>query len=94
MAWNLTLQQSKDIERIEKLAIRIIHRQYEYNQALFVSNLKTLKERRDDLCVGLIKNMLQPTHRLHSVLPGKLGDIKEREIRANGQKIYIFFCKT
>ena len=94
MAWNLTLEQSRDIERIEKRAIRIIHPQYEYNQALVVSNLKTLKERRDDLCVGLIKHMLQPTHRLHSVLPGKLGDIKEREIRANGQKIYIFFCKT
>ena len=53
---NLTLEQSKDIERIEKRAIRIIHPQYEYNQALFVSNLKSLKERKDDLCVGLVKN--------------------------------------
>ena len=61
---------------------------------LVVSNLKTLKERRDDLCVGLIKNMLQPSNRLHSLLPGNVGDIKEREIRANGQKMYIFFCKT
>ena len=94
MAWNFTLEQSKGIERIEKRAIIIIHPQYEYNKALVVSNLKTLKERRDDLCIGLIKNMLQPTHRLNSLLPGKLGDIKEREIRANGQKIYIFFCKT
>ena len=68
LAWNLTLEQSKDIERIEKRAIRIIHPQYEYNQALVVSNLKTLKERRDDLCVGLIKYMLQPTHRLHTVV--------------------------
>ena len=93
LVWNLTLEQSKDIERIEKRAIRIIHPQYEYNQALVVSNLKTLKERRDDLCVGLIKNMLQPTHRLHSLLLGKLGDIKEREIRANGQKICNIFVK-
>ena len=61
--------------------------------ALVVSNLKTLKERRDDLCVGLIKHMLQPTHRLHSLLLGKLGDIKEREIRANGQKICNIFVK-
>ena len=76
MAWNLTLEQSKDIERIEKRAIRIIHPQYEYNQALVESNLKTLKERRDDLCVGLIKNMLQPTHRLHSLFPGKLGTLR------------------
>ena len=53
MAWNLTLEQSKDIERIEKRAIRIIHLQYEHNQALVVSNLKTLKEGRDDLCVDL-----------------------------------------
>ena len=49
LAWNLTLQQSKDIERIEKRAIRIIHPQYEYHQALVVSNLKFLKDRRDDL---------------------------------------------
>ena len=62
--------------------------------ALTVYNLKIPKDRREDLCVGLIKNMLQPTHRLHSLLPGKFGDIKEREIRANSQKIYIFFCKT
>ena len=33
LVWNLTLEQSKDIERIEKRAIRIIHPQYEYNQA-------------------------------------------------------------
>ena len=44
MAWNLTLQQSKHIERIEKRSIRIIHPQYEYNQALAVSNLKILKD--------------------------------------------------
>ena len=94
MAWNFTLEQSKGIERIEKRAIIIIHPKYEYNKALVVSNLKSLKERRDDLCEGFIKNMLQTTHRLHSLLPGKLRDIKEREIRANGQKIYIFFCKT
>ena len=53
MAWNLTLEQTKDSERIEKRAIRIIHLQYEHNQALVVSNLKTLKEGRDDLCVDL-----------------------------------------
>ena len=38
--------------------------------------------------------MLQPAHRLHSLLPRKLGDIKERETRANGQKMYNFFFKT
>ena len=33
-------------------------------------------------------------HRLHGLLPKKLNDIRERETRTNGEKIYNFFCNT
>lgn len=38
--------------------------------------------------------MLQPAHKLHSLLPRKHLEIRERKPRANGQNIYDFFCKT
>ena len=38
--------------------------------------------------------MLEPSHKLHDLLPKKLNDIRERETRANGNKIYNFFCTT
>ncbi len=36
--------------------------------------------------------MLEPSHRLHGLLPKKLNDIRERETRTNGEKIYNFFA--
>ena len=44
----------------------------------------------DDLCIDLIKNVLQPTHKLHGLLPDKHSNIKMRETRANSIKIYKF----
>ena len=56
-----------DIERVQKQALRIIvPPEYEYNRALQECELKTLQERRDDLCVRLIKQMSEPSHNLHS----------------------------
>jgi hypothetical protein len=37
--------------------------------ALQECELKTLQERRDDLCVRLIKQMSEPSHKLYSLLP-------------------------
>ena len=42
--------------------------------------LKTLQERRDDLCVRLIKQMSEPSHKLHSLLPRKCSEVKGREL--------------
>ena len=39
----------------------------------------------------LLEDMLEPSHRLHGLLPKKLNDIRERETRRNGEKIYNFF---
>ena len=38
--------------------------------------------------------MLKSLHKPHGILPKKLNDIRERETRANGNKIYNFFCTT
>lgn len=91
---NLTHQQSADIERIQKRALRIIYAVYDYDQLLHKSGLKTLRERRDNLCVDLIKNMSKPSHKLHSLLPKKIGQVRERDTRTNDQSYYNYTYKT
>ena len=91
---NLTQAQRIDIERVQKRALRIIVPEYEYNRALQECALKTLQQRRDDLCVRLIKQMSEPSHKLHSLLPRKCSEVKERETRTNSGKFYNFFCRT
>ena len=91
---NLTQAQRIDIERVQKRALRIIVPEYEYSRALQECGLKTLQQRRDDLCVRLIEQMSEPSHKLHSVLPRKCSEVKERETRTNSGKFYNFFCRT
>ena len=77
---NLTVEQSNDIERLQKRALRIIlpYAWYELrscitsDHALRQSNLKTLKGRRDVMCVDMIKKMSNPGHKLHHLLPMKV----------------------
>ena len=92
--WNggLTQEQEKSIEfeRIQKRVLRIIYPNLNYDQAITETKLQTLEERRDELCVSLIKKMLEPNHKLHSLLPKKLKDIRQKETRINSQKLYNF----
>ncbi len=91
----LTQMQNKNIERIQKRALRITYPGLcDYGHLLSQSNTLTLEERRNNLCASLIDDMLEPSHRLHGLLPKKLNDIRERETRTNGEKIYNFFCNT
>ena len=75
--WNgsLTKDQSNNIERIQKRALGIIYSEYDYNRVLNHAQLKTLKDRRDHICVDLIKRMLNPHHKLHNLLPEKIGQV-------------------
>jgi hypothetical protein len=66
---NLTKEQSTDIERVQKRALRIICPGLTYEEALLDCNLKTLKARREEMCGNLIKTMIDPRHSLHSLLP-------------------------
>ena len=68
---NLTKEQVKDIERIQKRAMKIICPELDYHQALVELNIKSLADRRDTLCIQLIKDMSNPEHKLHHLLPKK-----------------------
>ena len=87
---HLTQDQSNNIEIIQKRALRIICPGKDYNEALIESKLIPLKERRKHLCIDLVRNMVQPTHKLHGLLPDKHSNIKKRETRANSNIIYNF----
>ena len=52
---NLTVERRNDIERLQKRTLRIILPVISYDHTLRLSNLKTLKERRDVMCVDMIK---------------------------------------
>ncbi len=75
--WNggLTMGQSEDIERIQKRALRIMYPELKYHEALMESNLKTLTDRRDDMCVQLIKDMSKTNYKLNHLLPKKTSQI-------------------
>ena len=75
---NLTQAQRSDIERVQKRALRIIVSEHEYNRAVQECGLKTLQQRRDDLCVRLIQQMSEPSHKLHTLLPRNSSEVKER----------------
>ena len=91
---NLTVEQSNDIERLQKRALRILLPGMSYDHALRQSNLKTLKERRDVMCVDMIKKMSNPGHKLHHLLPMKVSQLRERETRTNGLEYYNYACRT
>ena len=91
---NLTYEQTRDIERIQKRALRIILPELSYEEALVECNLKTLKRRRENMCINLIKTLLEPCHKLHDLLPPKVCEIRNRETRLSGQKFYNFNCRT
>ena len=54
---NLTNEQHDAIEIIQKRALRIIYPGLKYDEALEKGKLKSLKQRRNDLLVGLIKSL-------------------------------------
>ena len=91
---NLTKEQVKDIERIQKRAMKIICPELDYYQALVELNIKSLADRRDTLCIQLIKDMSNPEHKLHHLLPNKVSQVNHRDTRSNGDKYNNFACKT
>jgi hypothetical protein len=65
----LTTTLSDDIERVQKRCMRIIYPDLSYTDALSVSGLETLSERREKITRELFVSIQQPTHVLHSLLP-------------------------
>ena len=58
---SLTVENEEDIERVQKTALKIIfkNKYVSYENALVLSGLKTLKERRKDLCLTFAKRCVK-----------------------------------
>ena len=80
---NLTLQNEEDLERIQKVALKIIlqSRYKDYQSALNILELQSLKDRRKDLCLRFaqkchsnpkIKELFPPNNRTHLMKPRSL----------------------
>lgn len=63
---------SVDLERCQRRALRIIYPDCSYNEALLLTGLVPLHNRREFLCDKLFNSILSnPSHKLYSLLPPK-----------------------
>ena len=73
---SLTTYLSRDLEAVQKRALRKILPNHEYENALQVTNLQRLSERINGITTMvttlLRKIVADPSHRLHSILPPRL----------------------
>ena len=71
--WNSGLTQGHidDLERVQTRALRVIFPGADYDLALQVAELQTLKDRRNHLDSVKFARLKHPDHRLHSLLPQK-----------------------
>ena len=61
-----------DLERIQKRALKIIHPELTYREALTICDLLTLRERRQKLCDKRFSEVVSnPKHKLHKLLPSR-----------------------
>ena len=66
---NLTNHLTESIETVQKRALKCIYPGNEYADILCLTNLPSLKERRDSLCKKYFQNIMETTHRLNYLLP-------------------------
>ena len=71
LVWNggIVNDLSKAIERIQKHLLKIIYGKDDYDKVFQTAKLASLKERRDGMCIQLIKSMSNPDHKWHNLLP-------------------------
>ena len=70
-AWhnNLPVYLSNQIESVQKRAFRIIYPTFTYCQAMHTVKVPSLHDRRGILCERLFHRMLDPEHKLNSLVP-------------------------
>ena len=66
----------------------------DYDKCLKTAKLTSLKGRRDQLFIQVIKSMSNSDHKLHNLLPKKVHKIRNRETRQNSHMYYNFKCRT
>ena len=64
----LTLAQSNDIERVQMRCLRIIYPELSYCDALFISGLEKLNERRQSITVNTFQSIKDPDNAINNVL--------------------------
>ena len=89
----LTKEQSDLLESVQKRALRIIDPDLNYNDAINVFGLQTLKDRRANMCHCLFTQMQNTSHKLHNLLPEKRENTSRYELR-NSKPFPLPRCKT
>ncbi len=84
MALGLNKTQSKSIECIQKRCLRVIFPDLNYKEALFVSGLLKLSERREICARELFNQIKRPDHPLNYLLAPK---ILPATVRLNKDKL-------
>src|SRR5208282_6373359 len=68
----LTKSQSHSLEALQRRAFRtILSHNTDYSDALFITGLPTLADRREELTRRLFSQIQNPAHCLHYLLPNK-----------------------
>ena len=95
VVWNssLTLENSNDLERVQKAAVRtILGKKFEnYEQALEEINLQKLTERRNDLCLKFAQKCTQ-SEKTENLFPLKKKN-HDMEVR-NPEKFIVNYANT
>jgi hypothetical protein len=65
----LTSAQAEDLERVQKRCLRIIYPELSYSDALLISGLDRLSDRRENIVRNLFREIQQPSHVLYNLLP-------------------------
>jgi hypothetical protein len=79
---SITVQQTNQLELIQKRACRIAYPDLSYDDALLKCNLPTLQKRREERCIQFFKEVCNENHKLHHLLPPKCNT---RSLRSNRQ---------
>ena len=90
---------SDAIETLQKRALKIIFPTAEsYTEALQLAQLKTLAERRHDLCMKYMERMKCSDHPLNHLLPRPVADICHYNLRRHSERFYLYnnatMCRT
>ena len=89
--YNLPVYLSNQIEQIQKRAFRIIYPSLTYSQALLATKVPSLYDRRSTLFERLFHKMLDPDHKLNSLVPAPR--INEHNLRHN-RLFAVSVCRT
>ena len=91
---SLTLEQSRDIERIQKTCLKVIlgDNFVDYAAALEMTGLKTLHDRREERCYKFaLKSVRHPT--MNRIFPRNQNENKGMEVR-NKEAFEVYFART